>query len=84
MQTIFGSISDSHRILDVALILRCWTYETALLCGQKDICEALPSTDYNEYFAPDYLLRVHSNKVRVANIAAVICAFYNVQIHIPN
>lgn len=43
-------------------VARCWTFETALLCGQRGIPEQLPSTDYNEYFAPDYLLRVHSNK----------------------
>lgn len=38
-------------------IARCWTYETALLCGMK-ISEELPYTPYYNYYAPDYRLPI--------------------------
>lgn len=52
-------------------VARCWTYETAVLLDkQKDISNALPSTVYDDYFAPDYKLhppltgRVENNNTR--------------------
>jgi len=37
---------------------RCWTYETAVLLGEKDLKDALPYNDYFEYFGPDYRLHL--------------------------
>jgi len=37
---------------------RCWTYETAVLLGEKDIKDDLPYNDYYEYFGPDYRLHL--------------------------
>lgn len=52
-------------------VARCWTYETAVLLDkQKDISNSLPSTVYDDFFAPDYKLhppltgRVENNNTR--------------------
>ncbi|XP_067951694.1 histone deacetylase 3-like [Watersipora subatra] len=37
-------------------VSRCWTYETAVCLGQKDISDDLPYNDYFEYFSPDFKL----------------------------
>lgn len=38
-------------------VSRCWTYETAVLLGQEqDLPNALPSTPYDDFFAPDWKL----------------------------
>jgi histone deacetylase HOS2 len=38
-------------------VARCWTYETAILTDmQNEIPNALPSTLYDDFFAPDYKL----------------------------
>jgi histone deacetylase 1/2 len=36
---------------------RCWTYETAVLTGEK-VKDELPFNDYFEYFGPDYRLHL--------------------------
>ncbi|GAA5883397.1 hypothetical protein JCM3774_004146, partial [Rhodotorula dairenensis] len=38
-------------------VSRCWTYETAVLLGvEQDVPNALPSTPYDDFFAPDWKL----------------------------
>lgn len=39
----------------ISSVSRCWSYETAVLTGNK-VEDALPHTHYDEYFAPDYKL----------------------------
>ncbi|KCV68495.1 histone deacetylase 3 [Fonticula alba] len=36
-------------------VARCWTWETAVVCGQ-DIPDEIPSNPYIDYFAPSFLL----------------------------
>lgn len=48
--------------LVVAILRRCWAYETGVLLG-KEIDEAIPYNDYFEYYAPDF--KLHLTPVRV-------------------
>eukprot|EP00768_Dysnectes_brevis_P004668 gnl/Dysnectes_brevis/3380_a4252_1009.p1 GENE.gnl/Dysnectes_brevis/3380_a4252_1009~~gnl/Dysnectes_brevis/3380_a4252_1009.p1 ORF type:complete len:440 (+),score=103.30 gnl/Dysnectes_brevis/3380_a4252_1009:105-1424(+) len=38
-------------------VAKCWTYETAILCGQR-LSEEIPHNAYYEYFAPDFMLPI--------------------------
>jgi histone deacetylase 1/2 len=42
-------------------VARCWAYETGLLLGER-LPEALPMTDYHEYYAPGYSLDVAAHR----------------------
>jgi hypothetical protein len=42
-------------------VARCWAYETSLLTGQP-VAEALPRTEYHEYYAPDFSLNLSGSK----------------------
>eukprot|EP00741_Cyanophora_paradoxa_P005793 tig00000113_g5614.t1 len=46
-------------------VARCWTYETALLCGEElDNAPQIPQTDpYVEYYAPDYNLHIPASNI---------------------
>ena len=47
-------------------VARCWTYETSILCNTT-ISNKLPSTDYIDFFAPDYELHPDTN-ARIENM----------------
>lgn len=40
---------------------RCWAYETSILTDTS-VPEALPHSEYHEYFAPNYSLNVAGHK----------------------
>jgi histone deacetylase 1/2 len=45
---------------------RCWTYETAVLTGEK-VKDELPFNDYFEYFGPDYRLHLPVSNMENVN-----------------
>lgn len=48
-------------------VARCWTYETAVIVGERALPDELPFNDYFEYYGPDFGLTVPANNMQDLN-----------------
>jgi len=57
-------------------VSRCWTYETAILCGEQ-LSDELPYNDYIEYYGPDFRLYVPPTNMENLNPREMLDKYTN-------